>query len=379
MAKSYHRINEWFFTGVPDRDGGRREDFKVIAGVLKEFGRIPSYCLSATDLLDAAGVPEESKKRIESGMDRFSYRFSALDSSLALVAHVTDSDLMDGAAIDYALRSGKDCLVLDNHQAGSSLISGWTKTLCPPKNLVFKRYDSRQELENIVRSFAQGVVANHPSLPGAYVVLEGGEGCGKTTQMKMLGEDLTEMGIGVVCTHEPGGSVYADLIRKVLLAPSISSERLYPKAELLLLEAARTQLCSSVVIPAMEEGKLVLTDRNYLSTYAYQGFGRGLSWETIDLLNTFAMGGLKPDLTIIIDVDPVEGLARATTTEFGKKDRFESENLEFHLKVRQGYLALAKREPNTYITPFIAGDPNLMRKNIREIVDKHLLSNFKEA
>lgn len=376
MAKKYDRIREWFFTGVPHWRGGRNDDLRQIASVLQEFGSVPSSCLEVMSLLDMGQAQDE--RRLNSRMTHHACWLADLDRCIALVAHMGEMNDWDGAAIDYAIRSGKDCLLLDDNSGAYSTHYRMAEA-CSPKNLVFKRYGSRSELECMVRSFATQVVADHPPLPGAYVVLEGGEGCGKSTQKIMLAEYLEGLGFGVVQTREPGGSKYSDLIRSVLLSPFKDSETLSPRAELFLFEAARAQLVESVILPAMRDGKIVLTDRNYFSSCAYQGFGRGLGLETIDLLNAYAMDGLKPDLAVIIDIDPAVGLVKTIKTEFGEKDRFEREELEFHTKVRQGYIELAKREPNVHVIPYIGGDPNLMCKNIRDIVDKHLLPNFKDV
>jgi len=128
--------------------------------------------------------------------------------------------------------------------------------------------------------------------------------------------------------------------------------------------------------PGFENGTVVISNRNRFSSEAYQGWGRGLGLETLDLLNDYAMGGLKPDLGFIIDSDPEIVLAKATDDDFGKKDRIQGESLEFHKLVRQGYLNVARRMPNIHVIPYLPGQPQEMQEMIRRIVDEKLMTRF---
>ncbi len=179
-----------------------------------------------------------------------------------------------------------------------------------------------------------------------FVTLEGIEGSGKTTQIRLLSEYLTAEGIPHVATREPGGTPLADEIRRLLLSPR--EERVFPETELLLYEAARAQHVHAVILPALSAGKAVLSDRFFDATSVYQGFSRGIDDSQIEVLNSFASGGLVPDLTLLIDVDPENGFQRL----YGrgtKPDRMESETMEFHRKVREGYLRLQKEHPDRIV------------------------------
>jgi len=176
-----------------------------------------------------------------------------------------------------------------------------------------------------------------------FVTFEGIEGSGKTTQIRLLSEHLTARGIPHVATREPGGTPLADEIRRLLLSPR--EERVFPETELFLYEAARAQHVHAVILPALTAGKAVLSDRFYDATSVYQGFSRGIDASQIQGLNSFASGGLVPDLTFLFDIDPEDGFQRL----YGrgtKPDRMESETMEFHRKVREGYLSLQKEHPD---------------------------------
>jgi dTMP kinase len=181
---------------------------------------------------------------------------------------------------------------------------------------------------------------------GLFVTFEGGEGSGKTTQLKLLGNRLRLLDRDVIETRDPGGTTIGKEIRTLLLSPE--SVPMSGAAELLLYEASRAQLVREVVVPALSRGAVVLCDRFTDSTLAYQGFGRGLDLDLIRRLNRFATDGLTPDLTVLLDLDPDTGLRRATggqTSEVSSGDRIEAEPLHFHRRIREGYLALARAEP----------------------------------
>jgi len=176
-----------------------------------------------------------------------------------------------------------------------------------------------------------------------FITFEGIEGCGKTTQIRLLAERLRQHGREVLVTREPGGCPIADAIRGILLHPDSSA--LAPRAELLLYSAARAQHVDEVIQPALSRGTLVLCDRFIDATVAYQGGGRGLDPSLIDSLNTLATGGLLPGLTLLLDMPAEEGLQRARrrNTATPEEDRFERENLAFHRRVRDAYLELARQ------------------------------------
>lgn len=180
-----------------------------------------------------------------------------------------------------------------------------------------------------------------------FITFEGIEGCGKTTQLRLLAEALEKQGYQVVRTREPGGSPIAEKIRDILL--DAENRALVPRSELLLYAAARAQHVDEVVAPALAAGKVVLCDRFTDATEAYQGNGRNLDPKTIQTLNALACGNVRPAMTILIDCDVETGLGRAKSRIAAcsgpAEDRFEQECLQFHEKVRQGYLAIARREP----------------------------------
>ena len=178
--------------------------------------------------------------------------------------------------------------------------------------------------------------------PGLFITFEGVEGCGKSTQVERLRQRLTTMGYKVIATREPGGTPIAEAIRAILLDPQHAA--MCPTAELLLYEAARAQHVAEKILPALQAGAIVLCDRFSDSTTAYQGAGRGLSPEDVAPLHAIATAGLNPDKTILVDVPAEVGLARVMKTK--TRDRIELEAIEFHTKVRDGFLAIAKAEPN---------------------------------
>lgn len=173
---------------------------------------------------------------------------------------------------------------------------------------------------------------------GLFITFEGPDGCGKTTQMKLLAEYFTKNGKEVVLTREPGGKGLGEKVREILL--NYDGE-VSDRCESFLFLADRAQNIDIIVNPAVKQGKIVLCDRHIDSTVAYQGYGRGLDIERINMLNNLATNGKKPDLTFVFDVDVETSMKRV-----GKeKDRMESAGIDFHNRVRQGYLELAKQEP----------------------------------
>jgi dTMP kinase len=184
-----------------------------------------------------------------------------------------------------------------------------------------------------------------------FITFEGIEGCGKTTQMKLLAERLTERGLNVTLTREPGGCAIADRIRAILL--DAANREMVPLAELFLYAASRAQHVTEVILPALHSGNIVLCDRFTDATIAYQGYGRRLNMPLIEQLNGIAAGSIRPGLTILIDCPVETGLGRALARidglADGKEERFEQESLKFHHRVRKGYLNLAAAEPERFV------------------------------
>ena len=173
---------------------------------------------------------------------------------------------------------------------------------------------------------------------GLFITFEGADGCGKSTQMKLLKEYLLEKGYEIVETREPGGKGLGERIREILL--NYDGE-VSNRCESFLFLADRAQNIDVIVKPAIQQGKIVLCDRHTDSSVAYQGYGRGLDIDEINRLNNLSTGGLKPDLTYVFDVDIETSMQRVGS----EKDRMESSGKEFFNKVRNGYLELAKQEP----------------------------------
>lgn len=182
-------------------------------------------------------------------------------------------------------------------------------------------------------------------MTGLFITLEGPEGAGKSTQMPLLCEWLEAQGHEVVCTRNPGGTQIGRQIRQILLDPE--NRALVPMAELMLYAADRAQHVQEVVRPALASGKVVICDRFSDSTLAYQGYGRGLDTTLLRALNEMATEGLRPDLTLLLDLASEAGLARVQ--RYRQTDRLEEEAIAFHHRLRDGYLALAAEEPERIV------------------------------
>jgi len=193
---------------------------------------------------------------------------------------------------------------------------------------------------------------------GLFITFEGGEGCGKSTQSRLLLKKLEQQNVPVVLTHEPGGTALGNELRRTLKRKGGSS--ISPQAELFLLAASRAQLVAEVIRPALEEAKVVLCDRFTHSTMVYQGYGRGLDFTAIQMVNNMATRNLNPDLIILLDISPEQGLARKQSL----KDRFELEDLSFHRRVREGYVKMAAAEPDRWLVI----DASLPKGKIAEII-----------
>jgi dTMP kinase len=176
-----------------------------------------------------------------------------------------------------------------------------------------------------------------------FITFEGGEGCGKSVQSRALYNRLAQSAIPAVLTHEPGGTPLSKKIRGWL--KRADNIKISPLTELLLFNASRTQLLDEVIHPELKKGKVVICDRYTDSTIAYQSYGRGLDIDMVRAVNDIATQGLKPNLTVLLDISAEEGLARKK-----RRDRFEQEDIAFHHRVREGYLRLAKEEPQRWLT-----------------------------
>jgi dTMP kinase len=192
---------------------------------------------------------------------------------------------------------------------------------------------------------------------GWFITFEGGEGTGKTTQIRKLASHLEALGHTVVITREPGGTPVAEAARAVLLDPELEPLGL---SELFLLEAARHDHVERVIRPALDRGEIVLSDRYADSSTVYQGMVRGIGVERVIELNRLATGGLEPDRTIVLDLDPEAGVARARSrnaTGDGSESRLDDEPVAFHRQVRQGFLRLAQIAPGRVRVVDAGDDP----------------------
>jgi dTMP kinase len=183
-------------------------------------------------------------------------------------------------------------------------------------------------------------------MSGLFVTFEGIDGCGKSTQVAEARRRIEQKGIPCMVTREPGGTAIAEKVRSILLSPD--NREMCDPSEVLLYCAARAQHCHEKIAPAMQRGEVVLCDRFMEATFAYQGYGRGLSLETLSRINDFATAGIVPSLTFVFDIDVATSVARLEKA--GKRpDRLEGSGREFYEKVRQGYLSLAAQSPDRII------------------------------
>lgn len=204
---------------------------------------------------------------------------------------------------------------------------------------------------------------------GLFITLEGGEGSGKSTQLKRLAETLRGKGRNVVTTREPGGTPDAEKIRNLLVQRD--GGEWTPMAECLLLYASRVMHVEKLIRPALAEGKIVISDRFADSTRAYQAYGHGMNPQIIEQLNALALGDFKPDLTFILDIDAEEGLKRAghrLSNTASTEDRFERLGIPFHQRLRMGFLEIAQKEPDRCMVINAAREPDDVAKEIEEKV-----------
>lgn len=207
------------------------------------------------------------------------------------------------------------------------------------------------------------------------ITLEGIEGSGKTTQIDYIAAYFQKSGLDYIITKEPGGTVLGEKIRSILLDPG--NINIHPMTELLLYAADRVQHIKELISPMIESGKIVICDRFHDSTTVYQGFTRGIDVSLIQQLNRLVLEGLAPDITFILDLDPGIGLKRAwKQIENGSRSesetRFENEKFQFHESVRNGYLALARQEPDRFVVVDASMDPLKVSEKILEYLGKYL-------
>lgn len=194
-----------------------------------------------------------------------------------------------------------------------------------------------------------------------FIVFEGGEGSGKSTQAKTLHKRLQNEGIPATLTHEPGGTALGEKICRLLKSDNAGKKS--ATTELLLFNSSRAQLVEDLIRPSLKRGEVVVCDRYIYSTIAYQGYGRRLSLEVISKINQVATGDLSPDLVILLDITPERGLQRLGR---GEKDSFEQESLAFHRRVRQGYFKMAMADPDRWLVV----DATRPRRQVADIIWK---------
>ena len=208
---------------------------------------------------------------------------------------------------------------------------------------------------------------------GRFITFEGGEGCGKSTQVKLLKESLERLGVEVLLTREPGGTYLAEEIRRLIKDQETDAP--CDRSELLLFLAARAQLVRTVIEPALAAGRWVVSDRFSDSTLAYQGYGRGLPLDVIRMANDFACGGLKPDLTLLMEVSPAVSAQRMRRREQASgtgADRIERAGDEFHRRLADGFRALAAAEPARIVTVDADGSVEEIREEIWKSLKRFL-------
>ena len=217
-------------------------------------------------------------------------------------------------------------------------------------------------------------------MQGMFITFEGMEGCGKTSQAKMLGDYLTGQGYKVIMTREPGGTPISEAVREILLSNDFVT--MHPHAEVLLYLASRAQHVAEIIKPAIENNSIVICDRFSDSTFVYQCFVRGIKKEMVEAMNNFAINSTLPDLTFVLDVEPEEGLKRAmlrNQKQHRGQDRIESESIEFHQRVREGYLKLAQEYPARVHLIKTDKEKDEVHEEIKKTIDKFLKKGKRTA
>lgn len=205
---------------------------------------------------------------------------------------------------------------------------------------------------------------------GKFITLEGGEGSGKSTQVQKIVQFLTEQGIPVIATREPGGSEGAELIRELLVKGD--TQRWDAVTEVLLMNAARRDHLRNLIIPALDRGTWVVCDRFADSTIVYQGYGRGVELHFLETIYQLIAGALTPDLTLVFDIDPRLGLGRAMGRG-GHEDRFERMSLDFHDRIREGFRRIAQTDLNRYILVDASLERDVITHQVQDYIKQRLL------
>lgn len=206
-------------------------------------------------------------------------------------------------------------------------------------------------------------------MPGTFITFEGPDGSGKSYQVAVLAHTLRQEGYPVFATREPGGTLIGDQVRAIL--SDLGNAAMQPRTELLLFQASRAQLVEQVILPHLRDGGVVLCDRYADSTLAYQGYGhQEFNLDQVKTLIHFATGGLKPDLTLLLDVDVEVGLRRRA--QDGEWNRLDAYALAFHQRVRQGYLQMAQAEPERWVVIDAGEPPDQVQAAIRQVVLRKL-------
>jgi dTMP kinase len=210
-------------------------------------------------------------------------------------------------------------------------------------------------------------------MKGKFISFEGSEGCGKSTQSKLLANYLKKKGFSVVYVREPGGTKISEKIRKILLDPE--NKLMSDVCEMLLYMASRAQVIEEVIKPALLDGKIVICDRFLDSTLTYQGFGLGMDIRMIKNIGNFIVDRIKPDLTILLDLPVKKGLRYRKLI----RDRIERRSLSYHHAVRNGYLKLAQLEPKRIKIVKVDKDKNKTQSRIRKVIEEYVFSKYKRT
>ena len=208
---------------------------------------------------------------------------------------------------------------------------------------------------------------------GLFITFEGPDGSGKSTQIELVADFLRRKGYTIYCTREPGGSAIGDQIRDVL--HDVKNTEMSSRAEILLYSASRAQLVEQIILPRLVQGDVVLCDRYADSTYAYQGYGRQLDFATLRTITEYATQNLKPDLTIYLDLNVETGLQRkveANAAGEGEWNRMDQLKIDFHQRVRSGYLEMAKNEPDRWLVVNASGTIEDINRSICDRLEKVL-------
>jgi len=204
-------------------------------------------------------------------------------------------------------------------------------------------------------------------MKGKFITFEGSEGCGKSTQSKMLAAYLKKRGLSVVYVREPGGTQISEQIRRILL--DTKNDAMAQESEMLLYMAARSQIVKEIILPALKKGKVVISDRFLDSTLAYQGYGLGMNLDFIRQVGKFVSMGIKPNLTIFLDLPVKKGLKHRKFCE----DRIEKRSLDYHGRVREGYLKLARLEPARIKVVSVEQEKAKTQSKIRDLLEKYVI------